>query len=57
MNVKRFAGLAIAGLFYGQAALGLIAIGIAVQKPRPLASIDSGYGLTMVQAADLVQRF
>ncbi len=57
MNAKRFAGLAIAGLFYGQAVLGLVAIGIAVQKPRPFTSVDSGYGLTIVQAADLVQRY
>lgn len=57
MNIKRFAGLAIAGLFYGQAVLGLVAIGIAVQKPRALTSIDTGYGLTLVQAADLVQRY
>lgn len=56
MNTKRLAGLAIAALFYTQAALGLIAIGVAVQKPRSL-SVDAGYGLTMVQAADVVQRY
>lgn len=57
MNTKRFAGLVIAALFYGQAALGLIAIGVMVQKPRGLNSVDAGYGLTLVQAADIVQRY
>jgi hypothetical protein len=57
MNTKRFAGLAIAGLFYGQAVLGLVAIGVVAQKPRNLQSIDAGYGLTLVQAAELVQRY
>ncbi len=56
MKTGRFAGIAIAGLFYAQAVLGLAAIGIMVQKPRPVA-VDAGYGLTMVQAADLVQRY
>jgi hypothetical protein len=54
MSSKRFAGFAVAALFYAQAALGLVAIGVLVQKP---AAIDAGYGLTIAQAADLVQRF
>lgn len=57
MNGKRFAGFAVAALFYGQAVLGLIAVGIIAQKPRLQNQLDTGYGLTLVQAADLVQRY
>ena len=57
MKTKRFAGIAIAALFYGQAALGLVAVGVMAQKPGPFNSVDSGYGLTMAQAAALVQRY
>lgn len=57
MKTKRFAGLAIAGIFYGQAVLGLIAIGVVAQKPRVSGGVDAGYGLTLAEAADLVQRF
>lgn len=56
MKTKRFAGLAIAGIFYGQAVLGLVAIGVVAQKRAP-GAVDAGYGLTLVEAADLVQRF
>lgn len=57
MSTKRFAGLMIAGLFYGQAVLGLVAVGVLAQKPSTFNSLDNGYGLTVAQAAEVVQRF
>ena len=55
MNTRKFAGLLIAGLFYSQAALALVAIGTLATKQQPVPSIDSGYGLTLAQAAGQVQ--
>ena len=57
MKTKRFAGIAIAALFYCQAALGLVAVGIVAQKHNAQTAVDNGYGLTMAQAATVVQRY
>ncbi len=57
MNPRKFAGLLIAGLFYSQAALALVAIGTLATRESQVPSIDAGYGLTMAQAAGQVQRY
>ena len=49
MNPKKLGGFVLASLFYVQAALGLLAMGVMVQEPRPVVA-DAGYGVTQLVA-------
>lgn len=46
MKPKRLGGLVLAGLLYGQAALGLVAMGVMTQPERNIVVGEAGYGLT-----------
>lgn len=45
MNPKKVGGFVLASLFYVQAGLGLIAMGVMTKNERPIVA-DAGYGVS-----------
>lgn len=53
MNPKKLGAFVLAGLLYGQAALGLVAVGaFLIKQPQIMLSDDMGYGLSAAARDD-----